>query len=79
MPVDEAPFLGLRQVLVATRRRLDHEGEEDSPSYTWAYARLLSGELPGEKVGPAYRLPHEAVDILTNLWRTRRRRSSCAA
>jgi len=77
MPVDSsAPSLGLREVLIETRGRLDRE--EGGPSYTWAYARLLTGELPGEKVGQAYRLPLEAVAILTNLWRARRRRPHAA-
>jgi hypothetical protein len=65
----------LHETVAEVRRRLGGEG----PSYQWVYARVLSGELPAEKIGQSWRLPAEAADILTNLWRTRRRRSSCAA
>jgi hypothetical protein len=45
----------------------------------WAYVRIISGELPAEKVGYTWRLPPEAVEILQELWRARRRRASRAA
>jgi hypothetical protein len=78
MALDEhAPSLSftLHEALVETRHRCDGDG----PSYPWAYRRVLSGELPAEKIGATWRLPCKAVDILENLWRAQRRRSSCAA
>jgi hypothetical protein len=75
-PADEHPSsLTLHEVLVEARRRLGG----DAPSYQWAYARVLSGELPAEKPGQNWRLPPLAVDVLMRLWRARRRRSPCAA
>jgi hypothetical protein len=78
MPADEHPspsFLTLHEVLVKTRSHLGG----DAPSYQWAYARVLSGELPAEKPGQSWQLPPEAADVLTHLWCARRRRSPCAA
>jgi hypothetical protein len=46
---------------------------------TYHHCRVLSGELPAEKIGTTWRLPRKTVDILGNLWRAQRRRSSCAA
>ena len=37
----------IREVLIEARKKLGGTG----PSYTWTYARLISGELPAEKVG----------------------------
>jgi hypothetical protein len=67
--------LTLHEVLIEARRRLG----DDAPSYQWAYARVLSGELPAEKIGQSWQLPPLAVDVLLRLWRARRRRPSCAA
>jgi hypothetical protein len=79
MPPDECDLCPsshtLHETLTETRRQLDGEG----PSYQWAHARIMSGELPATKVGPVWRLPPSAVEVLKHLWRTRRRRSSCAA
>ena len=72
---DPASSFTLHEALVETRHRCDGDG----PSYPWAYRRVLSGELPAEKVGATWRLPREAVDILENLWRAQRRRPSSAA
>jgi hypothetical protein len=76
MPADERDlsplFFTLHETVTEVRRRLGGDG----PSYQWAYARVLSGELPAEKVGQSWRLPPSASDILTNLWRTRRRRAA---
>jgi hypothetical protein len=79
MPADEhdpsPAFLTLHEVLVEARRQLNGDG----PSYQWGHARIMSGELPATKVGPVWQLPPSAVEVLKRLWRTRRRRSSCAA
>jgi len=75
MPADASSSLTLHEVLVEARCQLDGDG----PSYQWGHARIMSGELPATKVGPVWKLPPSAVGILKRLWRTRRRRSSCAA
>jgi hypothetical protein len=62
---DPFPSFTLHKALVETRRRCDGDG----PSYQWAHRRVLSGELPAEKIGSEWRLPPEAVDLLTTLWR----------
>jgi hypothetical protein len=67
--------LTLHEVLVQTRQRCGGHG----PSYAWGYRRVLSGELPAEKVGTTWRLPPEAVDALERLWRAQCRRPPCAA
>jgi hypothetical protein len=71
---DSSPSSTLHKVLVEVRNRCG-----DGPSYAWAYRRVLSGELPAEKVGMMWQLPPEAADALEALWRAQRRRSSCAA
>jgi hypothetical protein len=75
MPADPSSSLTLHEVLAESRRQLDGDG----PHYQWAHCRVMSGELPAEKVGAVWKLPPEAPDILTKLWRARRRRSPYAA
>ena len=83
MPADASSSLTLHEVLVEARCQLEAEArcqlDGDGPSYQWGHARIMSGELPATKVGPVWKLPPSAVGILKRLWRTRRRRSSCAA
>jgi hypothetical protein len=83
MPADSSSPLTLHEVLAETRRQLEAEAcrqlDGDRPSYQWGHARIMSGELPATKVGPVWKLPPSAVGILKRLWRTRRRRPSCAA
>jgi hypothetical protein len=64
--------LTLHEAVVEARRR----GAGDGPSYQWAYGRVMSGLVAAEKIGARWRLPPEAVDVLTALWRARHR-SSC--
>jgi hypothetical protein len=66
--------LTLADVLAEVRRRCG-----DSPSYHWAYNRVLTGALPAAKVGQAWRLPPEAVDVLAELWLASRRVAPVAA
>jgi hypothetical protein len=55
----------LHKALVETRRRCGGSG----PSYQWAHRRVLSGELPAQKIGSTWQLPAASVDLLTALWR----------